>query len=66
MDLILIQHGYPPAIIKKEERRRYLQSIEEAQLDGSLQKFYDLMIDAENRTLDIYLSAAKGKSAVSS
>lgn len=61
MDLILIQHGYPPAIIKKEERRRYLQSIEEAQLGGSLQKFYDLMIDAEDRTLDIYLLAARGK-----
>lgn len=61
MDLILIQHGYPPAIIKKEERRRYLSSIEEAQLGGSLQKFYDLMIEAEDRTLDIYLSAASGK-----
>lgn len=63
MDLILIQHGYPPAIIRKEERRRYLSSIEEAQLGGSLQKFYDLMIEAEDRTLDIYLSAASGKTA---
>ncbi len=65
MDLILIQQGYPPAIIKKEERRRYLSSIEEAQLGGSLQKFYDLMIEAEDRTLEIYLSAAKGKTAPS-
>lgn len=62
MDLILIQHGYPPALIRKEEKRRYLSSIEEAQLGGSLQKFYDLIIEAENRTLDIYLSAATGKS----
>ena len=65
MDLILIQHGYPPAIIKKEERKRYLSSIEEAQLGESLQKFYDLMIEAEDRTLDIYLSAATGKSPLS-
>lgn len=65
MDLILIQHGYPPAIIRKEERRRYLSSIEEAQLGGSLQKFYNLMIEAEDRTLDIYLSAVKGKTAPS-
>lgn len=63
MDLILITHGYPPAIIRKEERRRYLQSIEEAQMGGSLQKFYDLMITAQDRTLDIYLNAAKGKTA---
>lgn len=63
MDLILIQHGYPPAIIRKEERRRYLSSIEEAQLGGSLEKFYDLIIEAEDRTLDIYLSAATNKIA---
>jgi len=63
MDLILIQEGYPPAIIRKEERRRYLSSIEEAQLGGSLQKFYDLMAEAEDRTLDIYLSAATNKTA---
>ena len=61
MDLILIQAGFPPAIIRKEERRRYLSSLEEAQLGGSMQKFYDLMIEAEDRTLDIYLSAATGK-----
>lgn len=65
MDLILIQHGYPPAIIKKEERMQYLSSIEEAQLGGSLQKFYDLMAKAEDRTLTIYLSAAKGKNVPS-
>lgn len=63
MDLTLIQAGYPPAIIRKEERKRYLSSIEEAQLGGSIQKFYDLMSEAEDRTLDIYLSAAKGKTA---
>jgi Fic family protein len=64
MDLILIQHGYPPAIIRKEERKRYLSSIQDAQLGGSLQKFYDLMVEAEDRTLDIYLSAAINKTAL--
>lgn len=66
MDLILIQAGFPPPIIKKEERKRYLSSIEEAQLGGSLQNFYDLMIEAENRTLDIYLLAASNKAAPAS
>lgn len=64
MNLILLQAGFPPAIIKKEERKRYINSIEEAQLGGSLQKFYDLIIEAENRTLDIYLNAASGKQPV--
>lgn len=61
MDLILIRHGYPPALIRKEERKRYIDSLEEAHLGGSLRKFYDLMIEAEERTLEIYLSAATGK-----
>lgn len=65
MNLILIQHGYPPAIIRKEERQRYLDSLEKGQLGGSLQKFYILMAEAEERTLDIYLSAATGKRALS-
>jgi len=65
MDLLLIQAGYPPAIIRKEERRRYLGSLEKAQLGGSMQKFYDLIVEAEDRTLDIYLAAVAGKSAPS-
>lgn len=64
MNLILLQHGYPPAIIQKEERKKYLRSIEEAQLGGSLQKFYDLIVEAEDRTLDLYLNAASGKTAL--
>lgn len=65
MNLILLQHGFPPAIIKKEERKRYLTSIEEAQLGGSLEKFYDLIFEAEDRMLDIYLNGAKGKQPTS-
>lgn len=64
MNLILLQHGYPPAMINKEERKLYLKSIEEAQLTGSLQKFYDLIIKAEDRTLSIYLNATSGKHPV--
>ncbi|MCL4353129.1 Fic family protein [Patescibacteria group bacterium] len=63
MDLILIQAGFPPAIIQKEERRLYFNSLKEAQMAGGIQKFYDLMIQAEARALDIYLNAAKGELA---
>jgi Fic family protein len=61
MNLILIRNGYVPAIIKKEERRLCLESLEEAQLGGSLDKFYRLMIRAEERTLDIYIQTAREK-----
>lgn len=60
MNLLLMQEGYPPAIIKKEERRKYINSIEKAQLGGSLDEFLNLIYDAEAHSLDIYLEASHG------
>jgi Fic family protein len=61
MNLLLMQAGYPPAIIRKEDRRRYINSIEKAQLGGSLSDYYQLMYKAVNRSLDIYLSTLNNK-----
>ncbi len=61
MNLLLMQAGYPPAIIQKEERKQYIASIEKAQLGGSLADYYALMYEAVNRSLDIYLEALEGK-----
>ncbi|MEP7166473.1 MAG: Fic family protein [Candidatus Woesebacteria bacterium] len=61
MNLLLMQAGYPPAIIRKEERTQYIASIEKAQLGGSLADYYALMYEAVNRSLDIYLEAVEGK-----
>lgn len=61
MNLLLMQAGYPPAIIRKEERRLYINSIEKAQLGGSLKDYYALMYEAVNRSLDIYINALEDK-----
>lgn len=61
MNLILMQAGYPPAIIRKEDRKQYIGSIEKAQLTGSSVDYYTLMYEAVNRSLDIYLNALEGK-----
>lgn len=61
MNLLLMQSGYPPAIIRKEERKQYLASIEKAQLGGSLADYHELMYEAINRSLNIYLEALEGK-----
>lgn len=61
MNLLLMQAGYPPAIIRKEERKQYIASIEKAQLGGSSADYYSLMYEAVNRSLDIYLEALEGK-----
>ncbi|MCP5464963.1 MAG: Fic family protein [Deltaproteobacteria bacterium] len=63
MNLILMQKGYPPAIIRKRDRLTYIKSLEEAQLGGSLEKYYKVIYAAIDRSLDIYLDAVSGKIA---
>ncbi|HJD61016.1 MAG TPA: Fic family protein [Rickettsia endosymbiont of Columbicola hoogstraali] len=61
MNLILIIEGYPPAIIRPQERLPYITSLETAQLGGSKEKYQKIIYNAVNRSLDIYLKAATGK-----
>lgn len=61
MNMILMQAGYPPAIIRKEDRKRYINSIEKAQLGGSLSEYYSVMYEAINRSFDVYIHALEGK-----
>ena len=63
MNLILMMHGYPPAIIRKRERLAYISALEKAQLGGSKHDFETLIAKAADRSLDILLSAAKGETA---
>lgn len=64
MNLLLMQAGYPPAIVHKEDRKRYIASIEKAQLGGSLDDYYTLMYTSVEYSLDIYLQAADDKQQV--
>ncbi|MBU2052108.1 Fic family protein [Patescibacteria group bacterium] len=61
MNWLLLKAGYPAAIIKKEERLKYLNSLEKAQLGGSLDDYYELIYAAVDRSLEIYLDAVKNK-----
>jgi len=63
MNLILMIYGYPPAIIRPEDRLAYIKSLENAQLGGSLDKYIALIARAVERSLDIYLKAVKGENA---
>ncbi|MBI4065492.1 Fic family protein [Candidatus Gottesmanbacteria bacterium] len=65
MNLLLMQSGYPPAIIRKEDRRRYIASIEAGQLGKSLDDYYTLIFASVDRSLDIYLDAIEEKEEVS-
>lgn len=61
MNLILISHGYPPAIISKRDRLAYISSLEKAQLGGSLDDYHSIIAKAVDRSLNIYLKAVKGE-----
>src|SRR3989338_8976888 len=59
MNLLLMQLGYPPAIIRKEDRSAYINSLEKAQTKGDLADYYTLIFGAVDRSLDIYLEAVE-------
>lgn len=63
MNLILMIYGYPPAIIRPEDRLEYIKSLETAQMGGALDKYMALISRAVDRSLDIYLKAVKGEDA---
>ena len=63
MNLLLIRAGYPPAIIRKEDQRKYINALERAQMGGSLDDFNALIYEAVGRSLNIYLEALEPKEA---
>ncbi len=62
MNLLLLASGYPPAIIRTQDRRRYITSIEAAQLGGEVAEYYSLMYESVDRSLSTYLEALDEKS----
>jgi Fic family protein len=61
MNLILMQHGYPPAIIRKEDRLAYINALEKAQTGGPRDDYEKIMCKAAERSLKIWLKAVTGK-----
>lgn len=59
MNLLLLQQGYPLAIIKKEQRPVYIDAIEHARETGDFSQFYAVIISAVEYSLDIYLEAVE-------
>lgn len=57
MNLLLMQAGYPPAVIRKEDRLAYINAIEQANTEGQREAYDDLIFDAVDRSLDVYLQA---------
>ena len=60
MNLLLMMHGYPPAIIRKRDRLAYISALEKAQLGGLKVDYEKIINKAADRSLDIYLKTVKG------
>jgi Fic family protein len=56
MNLILMRSGFPPAIILKNDRKKYYEALNQAN-GGNYQKLTLLMCQSLERTLNIYLNA---------
>lgn len=67
MNMILMMRGYPPAIIRKNDRLTYIKSLEKAQLvnaeGDSKNDYLKLIFAAVDRSLNIYIKAINGESA---
>jgi Fic family protein len=59
MNLLLMRHGFPPAIILTNDRAKYYTALNQAN-NGNYGKLMLLMSQASERTLNIYLSAIPG------
>ncbi|MDR0683841.1 MAG: Fic family protein [Spirochaetaceae bacterium] len=60
MNLILLQHGYPPAVILNIDRKRYYKFLKEADRERYI-NFFNFIGRSVERSLLIYLNALKSK-----
>lgn len=59
MNLILMRNGYPITVVRTEERDRYMKALEKASTEGKLDDFINIIAEAVDRSLDMYLYIVK-------
>lgn len=60
MNLILMQYGFPPVIIKTEDKAAYYSALQQADA-GIFEPFVEYIAQNEIRSLDIMIRGAKGE-----
>jgi len=61
MNFILMQFGYPPVIIKTEDKANYFSALQQAD-SGTIEPFIEYIAKNLNRSLEIMITGAKGES----
>lgn len=62
MNMILIQQGYPPAVIKIEQRRKYIEALGLAD-QGDLTPFVTFILEASKQTIELMVNELKSQKA---
>lgn len=60
MNLDLLTDGYPPAVIRKEDRLRYYDALDTAHTTGKTEEFMVLVAERVEASLDLYLEVLGG------
>jgi Fic family protein len=60
MNLILMQHGFPPVVIKTQQREQYLAALAKADA-GEQSDLFVLIAEEESNSEYLYLKGAKGE-----
>lgn len=55
MNLELMKHGFPPTIIRKENRLDYYQALDVAHTTGKYEAFFGLIVKAIQESLNLYM-----------
>ena len=58
LNKILIQNGYPPLIVYKENKDKYFNAIRQAR-EGRRKKYYQFMLEQTNKSYDFILDLLK-------
>ncbi|MCI0398034.1 MAG: Fic family protein [Chloroflexi bacterium] len=61
MNLILMQAGYPPLIVRNEDKNAYLFALEKADADNDLEPFVNLIGESLIDSLELYVRGARGE-----
>mgnify|MGYP001028433394 CR=1 FL=1 len=59
LNLELMKNGYPPTIIRKEERIDYYNALDRAHTTDEFKEFFKLVAHSLDRTLDLFLKLIK-------
>jgi len=57
MNFQLLKNGFLPVSIKKEERLRYYEALDEYAINGNLDSFKEIVYELEDKELDFYIKA---------